>query len=161
MAERGIRTLEGLLTLTPLAGPIMNPPLSMPLWELGYLEPFCPPLSIAVSGRLSVPFRTDSFHSRSVSQALPGSPGAPARAVPAAARCRRLPKFSTKSGHLARSHSRTRQKAAAPRAWRSARIRPSQKAGGHWLVLERSYFKFIRSAMLEKLAGLKAKPAGE
>jgi hypothetical protein len=39
----------------------MNPPLSMPLWELGYLEPFCPPLSIAVSGRLSVPFRADSF----------------------------------------------------------------------------------------------------
>ena len=59
--ERGIRTLEGLLTLTPLAGPIMNPPLSIPLWESGYLEPFCPPLSIAVPGRLSVPFRTDSF----------------------------------------------------------------------------------------------------
>jgi integrase len=28
-------------------------------------------------------------------------------------------------------------------------------------MIERAYFKFIRSAMLEKLAGLKAKPAGE
>ena len=28
-------------------------------------------------------------------------------------------------------------------------------------MIERSYFKFIRSAMLEKLAGLKAKPPGE
>jgi integrase len=28
-------------------------------------------------------------------------------------------------------------------------------------MIERSYFKFIRSAMLEKLAGLKAAPAGE
>jgi len=28
-------------------------------------------------------------------------------------------------------------------------------------MIERSYFKFIRSAMLEKLAGLKAKPATE
>jgi hypothetical protein len=28
-------------------------------------------------------------------------------------------------------------------------------------MIERSYFKFIRSAMLEKLAGLNAMPAGE
>jgi hypothetical protein len=28
-------------------------------------------------------------------------------------------------------------------------------------MIERSYFKFIRSAMLEKLAGMKAMPAGE
>jgi hypothetical protein len=31
--ERGIRTLEGLLTLTPLAGPVISPAPSMPLWE--------------------------------------------------------------------------------------------------------------------------------
>jgi hypothetical protein len=100
-------------------------------------------LSTPVHSRLwktfrTVPCRQLSTHGRSVSQALPGSPGAPARAVPAAARCRCLPKFSTKSGQLARSLSRTRQKAAAPRAWRSARILRSQKAGRHWLVLERS-----------------------
>jgi hypothetical protein len=35
--ERGIRTLEGLLTLTPLAGPMLNPPLSMPFWQSGNL----------------------------------------------------------------------------------------------------------------------------
>jgi len=35
--ERGIRTLEGLLTLTPLAGPVINPAPSIPLSELGNL----------------------------------------------------------------------------------------------------------------------------
>jgi hypothetical protein len=35
--ERGIRTLEGLLTLTPLAGPVISPGPSMPLWESPYL----------------------------------------------------------------------------------------------------------------------------
>lgn len=43
----------------------------------------------------------------------------------------------------------------------SCPISVAAQTGTSLRMIERSYFKFIRSAMLEKLAGLKAKPAGE
>ena len=61
--ERGIRTLEGLLTLTPLAGLFVILWLSMGILEIALFIGF---LSIRVYGYLqvnSVPFRTSPLAS--------------------------------------------------------------------------------------------------
>jgi integrase len=93
-------------------------------------RPIFLPLSIAVSGRLSVPFRTGIFARWQICLAsAPAIAWRPAASRTGSGSLQARIWVSTRSGHLARSLPRTRQKAAVPHAGRSARIRRGQGAG--------------------------------